>query len=971
MSSDTEDLTPPSGSLCPHYRRLDEELFEDLFSEVAKVRSDRPDLFRFTHRPITVFERYADENKEVSEEEILAEFNKERQRNLVTIIDGNVGTGKSELCAYLSLELQEAGREVLHIDKNADLLTIMAEEIPQFYERVSGGDTLEKTAQLKTLQRHVRDHQRLVARRITAGAILTITELESSNVDLTEDQEDAVSEFVERKITNLGQRGELATKIEFVRVNDDVDEVASYDFLDVFEGVDNETAAENWNEAIWQSIQRDYGTPTMDKLLAEVAERLNERPVLVFEDFAVSALDAERIQKYLEEDSPQHTWDFIIAGTQESIQPLDTSTTRDRKWIRFYRTNKRGSNQVLFLDNDTAVDFARPFLGYVKSLDNSVQYVDEERKQQLAPPDDESLCARCDFCDDRFRDLFPFNQTFIQRIYRGLDEEEQRPRKFIQTISEILSAYYHEDIDVPAMWSRIDEVLANPIVLDNEAIYDDEPLRRLAQWYGTRREIQDQRVVTVDQRFVRAFGLDEAAILDDYDITSEHIDGSDVFIIPLNEGSVSVGGGMDDGGGDQRDPVQERYDETRRHIDTWKSDTQNRKASNVDVYIKRGLTDAIDRLTNGFEIHPNGELELLVGGEGKPFAFTDEDPDGPDQIRIDPDDFTYSQLLTLLRFGITRDMNPREADYEGLFDELGSQLAGYAQQWQARVQETYLTPEYFDGKCHQDRTFEEFVVGAYGVLAILSDPSKEATGKRLATLYTSDTAIEIDDNLDIILNDFADRETYQRIVNIFDVAEEIDALFGDLFAVSSNVVDVPRVDDVLDRTHPFEIGRDLTKSSLNNLPGKVRFDTDTDLSDVGLKMYHTVRMMDDLPADEDASGAPSVVNDLLRGIDMQNVREITKRLDTYDSVGSDVKERLSQLSGISDDQIDGLLTSCLTYHDLAGSRVPGNQQQAHLLGLAILGHDITELLISLDLEADGGENDSENFTEMCDIYASK
>jgi len=138
MTTKTE-ITPPDGSLCPHYQQLDEELFEDLFSEVAKVRSDRPDLFRFTHRPITVFEKYSGEEREVSEGEILSKFLEQRQRNLVTIIDGNVGTGKSELCAYLSLELKEAGRDVLHIDKNADLLTIMAEEIPEFYERVMGG----------------------------------------------------------------------------------------------------------------------------------------------------------------------------------------------------------------------------------------------------------------------------------------------------------------------------------------------------------------------------------------------------------------------------------------------------------------------------------------------------------------------------------------------------------------------------------------------------------------------------------------------------------------------------------------------------------------------------------------------------------------------------------------------------------------------------------------------------------------
>lgn len=103
MSLNTTEITAPNGSLCPHWKRVDEDLFEDLFSEVAKDRVNRPDLFRFTHRRITVYEKFSDDYDEVAEEEILEDFLEQRRRNLVTIIDGNVGTGKSELCGYLSL----------------------------------------------------------------------------------------------------------------------------------------------------------------------------------------------------------------------------------------------------------------------------------------------------------------------------------------------------------------------------------------------------------------------------------------------------------------------------------------------------------------------------------------------------------------------------------------------------------------------------------------------------------------------------------------------------------------------------------------------------------------------------------------------------------------------------------------------------------------------------------------------------
>ncbi|UTF55584.1 ATP-binding protein [Natronosalvus rutilus] len=970
MTTEITEVSPPDGSLCPHYQKIDEELFDDLFSEVAKVRSDRPDLFRFTHRPITVFEKHSGEEREVKEDKILSEFLKQRRRNLVTIIDGNVGTGKSELCAYLSLELKEAGRNVLHIDKNADLLTIMAEEIPDFYERVSGGDTLEERDQLEKLRRQVRQHRGLVAKRITSGAMLTIADLDSSTVDLTNDQEDDVIDFIEKKITKLAQRGEFATKIEFITVSDEANEIAQYNFLNVFEDVDDETAAEHWNEAIWTAIRQDYGTPTMDSLLAEVAENLDERPVLVFEDFSVSALDAQRLQEYIEQDSPENTWDFIIAGTQESTRTLETNTAKDREWIRFYRTNKRDSNHVLFLNEDSAVDFARPFLGYVKNRDNSVRYVDEDRKSELRQPKNQSICARCTFCDETFRDVFPFNETFIDRIYEGLPDEEQRPRIYIQTISKILSAYYHGDVTVPAAWSEIDDVLSNSIVLDNEDIYENEPLRRLAQWYGAQQEMDGKSVVTVDRRFARAFGIDEPELFEEYDITRTEIDGVDTLVIPLTEGAIS-GGGNGDIKENKKDPVQERYDEARKHIDTWQSDTQNQKASEVDVYIKRGLTDAIDRLTNGFEMFPDGDLEVLVGSERHPFTFTDGGPAETDQIQIDPTEFTHPQLLKLLKFGITRDLDPSRADYKELFDRNGSQLAGYAQQWQEHVRGAYLAPKYFYGTSHRNSTFEEFVASAYGVLAILSDPSQQVTGKRLSSLYTANTRPEIDDDLDEMLKDFADKETYDGITNIFDFIDPIESLFGDVFAISSNVVDVPRLNEILKGSHPFDIGGRLTKSALSDLPAKVRFDTDTHLREVGLQVYRTIRKLDDLPAGEEADVAPRFVNEQLRGIDMENVRDITKKLKTYDSVDSGVRENLITFSKVSDQKIENLLESCTIHEDLDQASSNSKQQQAHLLGLAIFGHEATKRILALDLETGSSEIESDSFLKMSEIYANQ
>jgi hypothetical protein len=525
-------------------------------------------------------------------------------------------------------------------------------------------------------------------------------------------------------------------------------------------------------------------------------------------------------------------------------------------------------------------------------------------------------------------------------------------------------------VAVPAAWSEIDDVLSNPIVLDNEAIYENEPLRRLAQWYGTRHEVDDRTAVIVDRRFPRAFGIDEPELFEGYDIARQEIDGTDSLVIPLTEGGISGG---DNGGAeaDENDPIQDRYDEARKHIDTWQSDPQNQKASEVNVYIKRGLTDAIDRLTNGFQILPDGELEVLVGGERHPFTFTDGGPAERDQIKIDPADFTHPQLLKLLKFGITRDLEPRRADYEGLFDQLGPQLAGYADRWQEQVQDAYLASEFIYGANYRNRTFEEFVAGAYGVLAILSAPEQRVSGKRLASLYTDDSELTINDELEAVLKDFADREIYEEITNVFDFVEPIESLFGDVFAISSNVVDVPRLDQALKDTHPLDLGGSLTKKSLDNLPAKIRFDADTHLREVGQQMYRTVRKLDDLPAGDNAEAAPRFINEQLRGTDMQNVREIIENLKTYESVDSKVRENLLALSKVSDEKIENLLESCTTHKDLDRANSDSKKLQAHILGLAIFGHEATERILALDLEHESNQLKSESFVEMSDRYATK
>lgn len=966
-------IQQPNGSLCPHFEEVDEELLSALFSKVAKVRSQNKELFEFTHRRITVFDALADEGVRVSEEEIYEEFKKPHQGNFVTVIEGNVGTGKSELCAYLSHQLREDGRPVLHIDKNADLLSIMAEEIPEFYREHIGGE-LPGASNVQRLRRHVKTNRGTVARLVVSKAMLNISDLADTTVDFTDEQESKLEGFVEDKLTSISERGELATKVSFVEPG----EVETFDYLNVFDTKSAKGAAEAWNDAIWEAVRDEYDSPSMDQLLERVGQAFGEdRPVLVFEDFSISALDAEKLGNYMEDDSPENNWDFIVAGTQDSTEVLRTETGLERH--DFYRTNRPDSSSVLFLDEETCVDFIRPYLGYIKYLDRSVSYERGEDNEvtDILPPEGDSRCARCGFCDERFRDLFPLSGTFLQRVYEGLDEEDQRPRQYVRKVFDILQDYYNEIVDSPASSDELDG-LNNPRT-PHDAVWENEAVRRIAKWYG---EEQDGGWFQVDYRFVRAFGLTDVDT-DELQIERQAVAGNgavdtdvQVWKIPGTDASVG-GGGTDEPGGDggttepRRSKEEKKIDELKGQLDTWRNDPDSSAAADIDVYLKKGLKDALDNLTDGFAVQTKGSLEYFVGGNEEPFVIEGQDVRDEDQIEICPEDFTPSDLLALLEYGVYREMSPNEADESRLFEETGTQLTMYAREWQDLIHSTYLeSSTNFFVVGATNNSFEDFVVGLYGLAVLLDDPWKEVSAERIADAYFQDD-LELDTLLKRALGDRLVQDQIGDIQSFVENSEEIESLVEDYFAASENVLDIPRIREHLDKTSPLKIIDSLKKGGLKDLPAALRFDSSTSLRDLAIAAYDAGSALEDVSGDEDAAKATGFMSHQLAGIDVEQTKSYIEKIRTYDDVNPDTKEALGQFSDYSEEQIDEILHACHLYDRLASQRGTHHKLHATLAGLRVWEHDLTGILANIEFAGGDSSSDTSRFDKLSKKYVNK
>jgi hypothetical protein len=644
---------------CPHFNQFDEERLQRLFSKVAAVRAEDPDLFHFTHRPISVYPSDSGEigGESVTEDEILNRFSVNRHGNHAVIIEGEVGTGKSELCAYLTHRLRESGRPILRIDKDDDLMSILTDRLPEFHQEHFDED-LPGRDDFQQLENDIKSIPSVVANNATTGAILSFTS-EGFDIEISEEVEQEIKGYVEDRLEKLVQRGEYGNRMDIISTQ----QYEMHNSLHIFDdSVSKDEALKKWNDALWNEIRSRYNTPPLSEMLQQVGERFEHtRPVAVFEDFGIASIEAKQLSEYIERDISEDNWDFIIAGTRDVTETLHTRTAEDR--FDFYQTNEPNSNSVLFLNEETAVDFIRPYLAYIKHEDDSVRYDDDEGEfGRLLEPAEGSRCDECGLCRPSFRDLFPFNETFLQRIYSGLDESNQSPREFITKVFDVLLEYYKGGTNAPSSANSLGSDVTNDRAPSDEVYDKAEQYADLAKWYGTKQD----GYYEVPREFAIAFGYidgdkTEAELKAGISLTE-----STIKIPSADGGDVGDTGGEDTGsggGGTDQTLVEKLLDEHRGDVDDWIDDPANDRFTETNDYIRTALTDLIEHVTDNYTLWDDGSLRYNLSSQKPPYVFTNTTEDiGPDQIEIDPHEFRRSEIRKLLEYGIRLAEDPRIAN---------------------------------------------------------------------------------------------------------------------------------------------------------------------------------------------------------------------------------------------------------------------------------------------------------------------
>lgn len=948
---------------CPHFEAVDEKTLRQLFSKVAAVRSDNKDLFEFTHRPIEVFrspQGTRSEEEVVGEKEVYREFTDQRVGNFSVVIEGEVGTGKSELCAFLSHQLEEDGRPILHVDKDDDLMTLLSERIPEFYEK-HFDEELPGASNFQQLREDLKKNASVVANNATSGAILNLS-ARGNEVD-AQGKEEKIREFVQDQLSLLVEKGEYAKEIKFVTEQ----AYRRNDFLQVIEdSIDVEDAVEAFNEELWREIRERYQTASLGDVLERVGDRFTDtRPVIIFEDFAITAMEGKRLRNYMERDKPSDNWDFVVAGTRDSTDVLHTQTAEDR--FEFYRTNRQNSNSVLFLDEDSAVDFIRPYLGYFKSFDGSVEYdrSGDGLDLSLNPAPSESICADCGFCDESFRDLFPFNEPFLERVYAGLQDDEQSPREYVMAVFDVLRDYYEGYVDAPSSADRL-TVLTNNVDPATPIYESAESLANLARWYG----VPTTDGIKVDARFVDAFGESEAV---------EGTDGvtrSDGFVtVPTDIESPGPTGPGPTGPGPtgpeppkppQLSKAERLIQDLRPNVQPWQSNPG--EFSDITRYLRIGLTDSIKHLTNDLELFDGMGLRYNLSSQKDPFVFASQQrsPDD-DQIVIDPQEFRLSDLKKLLKFGIYREEENSQADFDELLRGLGTQLTGYARQWQQEIVEHHLRSDLKFFKKNADHTFEDFALAGYAYVVLLSSPFEEVTAERLSERFSESGSYTLDSELREALRQEVSKDGFDDLVKFMNQADRFEEMVSAFYGANANTLDVARVRERLEEHPPTAVFEGLGRGRIQRVSSRVRFDTDSKIRDIADISYDLNQLFEELEG-EYREETVTTVSDELASVSISNIDGILETLRTYDHVDTDMVESLGKFVALDQQAIDEAADAARLAGDLE-NRSADERLQAILISMTLTKTNVYERYDDISIVGGGTEsNFAKNFLEIGGYY---
>lgn len=949
------------GLQCEHFDYYDVQDLRQVMSQTARSRRNDQELFWYTHTPITahrIDNLAPKENSEYTEADIYDEIVSGHENNFVTLIEGQTGTGKSELCAALTLRLRdEENRPLLYIEKGDGLLTISTKRIPEFCETY-GYEVPAGTKNFERIEEDVENTPQALASQIAGNAMRLL----ASSYEVDDGKTDGLKDFLVDNLDALvaADEEDLATKKMSVVTTSDYKTTPS---IQVFENSWSDTkAADELNGHIWRAIKQAFEAKSLDSLLEELGEQIeNSRPVFAVEDFEIAKSEVKELRNFMERDTAGHGWDFVIAGTTDETDLLRQATSEDR--FQIYRTNKEGSSEVPYLKEETAVQFIRPYLSYLKRWDKSVRYDGDpvDAESQLQPYPDKSICGACEFCDNRFRALFPFNERVIRRVYRNLTN--QRPRDFVNRIRESLIEWMTGDVPAPS--SSRDFGGLRTETRPSQDVYEySQSLAELASWYG---ETEDEHI-TVDMGWVKAF-----KILDESEITDAPVTLVDESLrIPISDTVIAPPVDVDD---DAKSEIEETIAAIESNVGPWRENPGSMARETCRTAAKFGFTRLFADLTAGFQLALETDLTYSLGNEKHAVTF-EQPEDGSTnhwEVYIDPRDFSQSELVKILKVGVYMKVAD-EAETKSVLESVGTKLTSYAEEWQEQLLEEYLDPETRLFK-ESGYTLADLGMAGYATLLMVENPTTSLDAEFIAEQYAESSSPELPteqrDNLDTYLSN----DQISALDTLFAHHRELQSLVQWQFGITTNTIDKRRVRQWFKSNTPHEVLSAIGRGKVAQLTASIRYASGekTKLQSVADNLYDVREALTDLERTVDDTDASNLILTNVNGVSYESVTDVISNIKKYGELidEPDLFESLSSLESLPDDAFESHVAAATLYEEL----VEGSTQDAihaTVLQLQLDSAALVKTLRNLDLATvDDIDSIGDSYTEVSQYYVER
>ncbi|MHA1413806.1 MAG: hypothetical protein ACTSO4_14455 [Promethearchaeota archaeon] len=454
-------------------------------------------------------------------------------------------------------------------------------------------------------------------------------------------------------------------------------------------------------------------------MLDQINNKISKRWTIIFEDFSISSLDKQKLKNYMERDNPNDKINFIIAGLEDKLEDLHTPTAIDRKNERiiFYKTSKTGENIVLFLNEDNCVEFIKPYINYFKVKEKISTFVNNggdinKLNKMNIDFNKNAVCNKCNKCNPELRELFPFNESFLRKIFEGLKiKGEQKPRKYVEIIGLILRDYLEHKIP-PSSAICLSELANKFIIPKFISNLNNEDLNNFLRWYGE----ENENYIKFPKIFANLFGIKYSGI-------NGHVEKEEFIIIPKSSNNPIEIKSYKKKKEEKFSEWERKYDELRGYIVNWRKDPYNSIWNEFHLYILDAISDIFKYFTNGYFINTNSPFSIKIGKNERIFTFNNQgfsnkDNLHPFQITIYSEDLTESEIDELLRYGIHKAFKTGEYPLNKLLKKTPYILIEGLNKWQEICQDYIYNFPYFKGKNGKELSLVD-IAFAYCVISFV------------------------------------------------------------------------------------------------------------------------------------------------------------------------------------------------------------------------------------------------------------